>query len=151
VPLSHIVVRGDDGRWQQIAKVARGGGTSILIVFAGWVLDALNAPADQAGRTFVLLDTARSCRSAPGGCSAGTAPAIDSKLPVPDGVPRPPQNTFYKRIDLNRTSVRDFGRHGQDLDRVCEDIREDFSGAHGIADIDRRVHSTPSTRDGRAA
>ena len=60
---------------------------------------------------------------------------------MPDGVPGPPQNTFYKRIDLNRTSVRDFGRHGQDLDRVCEDIREDFSGEHGIAQIDRRIHS----------
>jgi len=41
VSLSKITVRGEDGRWQQIAKLARGGGASILIVFAGWVLDAL--------------------------------------------------------------------------------------------------------------
>jgi len=58
VSLAEITVRGDDGRWQQTAKLARGGGASILIVFAGWVLDALTAPPEQAGRTFVLPDTA---------------------------------------------------------------------------------------------
>jgi hypothetical protein len=56
-------------------------------------------------------------------------------------VPRAPQNTVYQRIDLNHVSVRDCGRHGQDLDRVCEDIREDLCGEHGIAEIDRRIHS----------
>jgi len=145
VSLSQIRARGEDGRWQQTAKLARGGGASILIVFAGWVLDALNAPAAEAGRTFVLLDTVPflqvGSRRLFSWLTVQTAPATDPKLPVPDGVPRPPQNAYYKRIDLNRTSARDFGRHGQDLDRICEDIREDFSGEHGIAEIDRRIHS----------
>ena len=145
-------VRGEDGRWQQTARLARGGGASILIVFAGWVLDALNAPAEQAGRTFVLLDTAPflqvDSRRLFSWLAAQTAPAVDPKLPLPEGVPRAPQNTYYKRIDLNRTSVRDFGRHGQDLDRVYEDIREDFSGEHGIAEIDRRIHSVHSRWSG---
>ena len=70
-----------------------------------------------------------------------TAPQVDAKAQLPGEVPRPPSNTVYKRIDLNHTSVRDFGRHGCDLDRVCEDIREDFCGEHGLAEIDRRIHS----------
>jgi hypothetical protein len=70
-----------------------------------------------------------------------TAPPVDVAAKLPESVPRPPANTLYKRIDLNHVSVRDFGRHGRDLDRVCEDVREDLCGEHGIAEIDRRVHS----------
>jgi hypothetical protein len=72
---------------------------------------------------------------------ACTCPPVDPNARLPEGVPPPPRNTVYKRIDLNHVSVRDFGRHGQDLDRVCADIREDFCGEHGIAQIDTRLHS----------
>lgn len=77
-----------------------------------------------------------------------TAPVVDAGARLPEKVPRPPQNTVYKRIDLNHVSVRDFGRHGQDLDRVCEDIREDLCGEHGIAEIDRRIHSAHAVWSG---
>ena len=64
-------------------------------MFAGWVLDALNAPAEQAGRTFVLLDTAPflqvGSRRLFSWLAAQTPPAIDPKPPLPDGVPSPPQ------------------------------------------------------------
>jgi len=150
VSLSQITARGGDGRCQQTAKVSRGGGPSILIVFADWVLDALDAPTEEAGRTFVLLDTVPFLQVGPrrlfSWLAVQTAPVIDPKLPVPKGVPRLPQNTFYKRIDLNRTSVRDFGRHGQDLDRVREDIRVATTGSPTSTG-----GSTPSTADGQAA
>ena len=87
VSLAEITVRGDDGRWQQTARLARGGGASILIVFAGWVLDALNAPAEQASRTFVLLDTVPflqvGSRRLFSWLAAQTAPAIDPNWPCP--------------------------------------------------------------------
>jgi hypothetical protein len=145
VSLSEIMIRREDGRYEQTVELARGGGASVLLVFAGWVLDALAAPADQAGTLFVVLDT-------PTFLSVGsrrlfawlailTAPALSAGERLPEKVPRPPQNTVYKRIDLNYKSVRDFGRHGHDLDRICEDVREDVCGEHGIAAIDRRVHS----------
>src|SRR5450755_2983544 len=124
--LSEIMVRGEDGRFGQTAQLARGGGASVLIVFADWVLDTLDAPADQAGTTFVVLDTAAflqvGSRRLLSWLAVRTAPVVDAKAPLPAGVPRAPSNTVYKRIDLNHRSVRDFGRHG--LDRVCEDIRE---------------------------
>jgi hypothetical protein len=152
VSLSEIMVRGEGGRYEQTAELARGGGASILIVFADWVLDALNAPADQAGRTFVLLDVATflavGSRRLLSWLAVQTAPAVDVGAKLPEKVPRPPQNTVYKRIDLNHVSVRDFGRHGQDLDRVCEDIREDLCGEHGIAEIDRRIHSAHAVWSG---
>jgi hypothetical protein len=145
VSLSDIMLRGEDGRYEQTAELARGGGASILIVFADWVLDALGAPADQAGRTFVLLDVASflavGSRRLFTWLTVQTAPAIDAGTKLPEKMARPPQNTVYKRIDLNHVSVRDFGRHGHDLDRICEDIREDLCGEHGIAEIDRRIHS----------
>jgi hypothetical protein len=143
--LSEVMVRGEDGRFQQSAPLARGGGASVLIVFADWVLDTLDAPADQAGTAFVVLDTAAflqvGSRRLLSWLAVRTAPVEDAKAPLPAGVPRAPSNTVYKRIDLNHRSVRDFGRHGQDLDRVCEDIREDLCGEHGIAQIDPRIHS----------
>ena len=40
------------------------------------------------------------------------------------------------------------GRHGCDLDRVCKDIREDFCGEHGLAEIDRRIHSAQAVWSG---
>ena len=145
VSLSEILVRGEDGRFEQTVELARGGGASMLLVFSDWVLDALQAPVDEAGRTFVLLDVASflavGSRRLFSWLAVQTAPPVDAGAKLPEKVPRPPQNTIYKRIDLNRTSVRDFGRHGLDLERVCEDIREDFCGEHGIADIDRRIHS----------
>ena len=145
VSLSEIMVRGDDGRFEQTASLARGGGASILIVFADWVLEALDAPAGEAGKTFVVLDTPSFVRVRSrrlfSWLAVHIAPASDPKERLPDGVPRPAQNTYYKRIDLNHVSVRDFGRHGQDLDRICEDIREDLCGEHGVAEIDRRIHS----------
>lgn len=152
VSLSEIMPRRGDGRYEQSAELARGGGASILIVFADWVLDALNAPADQACRTFVLLDVASflavGSRRLFGWLAVQTAPAVDAGAKLPEKMPRPPQNTVYKRIDLNHVSVRDFGRHGQDLDRVCEDIREDLCGKHGIAEIDRRIHSVHTVWSG---
>jgi hypothetical protein len=145
VSLSEIMLRGEDGRYEQKTELARGGGASILIVFSDWVLDALDAPVDQAGRTFVLLDVASflavGSRRVFSWLAVQTAPAVDARAKLPEKVPRPPQNTVYKRIDLNHVSVRDFGRHGHDLDRICEDIREDLCGEHGIAGIDRRIHS----------
>ncbi len=144
-PLAEIMQRSDDGRWQQTAKLARGGGASILIALNDWVLEALDAPTSEAGKTFALLDAAPflavGSRRLFSWQQACTAPAVDPKAPLPDGVPRPPSNTVYKRIDLNHVSVRDFGRHGCDLDRICDDIREDFCGEHGLAQIDRRIHS----------
>ncbi len=143
--LSEIMVRGENGRFQQTIQLARGGGASVLIVFADWILDTLDAPAEQAGSTFVVLDTAAflqvGSRRLLSWLAVRTAPAVDAKTPLPAGVPRAPSNTVYKRIDLNHTSVHDFGRHGHDLERICEDIREDLCGEHGIAHIDRRVHA----------
>jgi hypothetical protein len=55
--LSQIMVRGENGRLVRTAELARGGGASILIVFADRVLDALGAPLEEAGTTFVVLDT----------------------------------------------------------------------------------------------
>ena len=144
-PLREIMVRGEDGRWQQTAQLARGGGASILIALNDRVLEALEAPTTEAGKTFVLLDAvpflAVGSRRLFSWQQACTAPAVDPKAPLPEGVPRPPSNTVYKRIDLNHVSVRDFGRHGCDLDRIFADIREDFCGEHGLAQIDRRIHS----------
>jgi hypothetical protein len=144
-PLAEVMVRGEDGRFEQTAQLARGGGASVLLVFADWVLETLDAPADQAGSAFLVLDTAPflqvGSRRLLSWLAIRTAPAVDAKAQLPAAVPRPPSNTVYKRIDLNHTSVRDFGRHGADLDRVCEDIREDLCGEHGIAQIDRRIHS----------
>jgi hypothetical protein len=143
--LAEVMVRGEDGRFQQTVPLARGGGASILIVFADWVLDTLDGPADQAGTAFVVLDTAAflqvGSRRLLSWLAVRTTPVVDANAPLPAGVPRAPSNTVYKRIDLNHTSVQDFGRHGQDLDRVCEDIREDLCGEHGIMQIDRRIHS----------
>jgi hypothetical protein len=143
--LSEIIVRGEDGRWRQTAQLARGGGASILIVLGDWVIEALDARIEEAGKTFAVFDTgpflqvgARRLFSWQQAC---TWPAVDPKAPLPDRVPPAPRNTVYKRIDLNHVSVRDFGRHGADLGRICEDIREDFCGEHGIARIDRRIHS----------
>jgi hypothetical protein len=152
VSLSEIMLRGEDGRYEQTAELARGGGASILIVFAEWVLDSFNAPADQAGRTFAVLDVASfltvGSRRLFSWLAVQTAPAVDAGAKLPEKVPRPPQNTIYKRIDLNHVSVHDFGRHGQDLDRICEDIREDLCGEHGIAEIDRRIHSAHAVWSG---
>jgi hypothetical protein len=150
--LRQIMVRGEDGRFEQTAQLARGGGASILIVFTGWVLDALNAPTTEVGKTFVLLDAAAflavGSRRLFTWLTVQTAPPVDAGASLPEKVPRPPANTFYKRLDLNHVSVRDFGRHGRDLDRVCEDIREDLCGEHGIAEIDRRVHSARAVWSG---
>ena len=111
VSLSEIMVRGDDGRWQQTAKLARGGGASILIVFADWVLDALNAPAEQAGKTFVLLDTAPflqvGSRRLFSWLAVQTAPAIDPKLPLPDGVP---QAAEQHRLQADRSQPHERAR-----------------------------------------
>jgi hypothetical protein len=152
VSLSEIMRRCEHGRYEQTAELARGGGASVLIVFADWVLDALNAPADQAGRTFVLLDVgtflAVGSRRLFTWLAVQTAPVTDAGAKLPEHVPRPPQNTVHKRIDLNHVSVRDFGRHGQDLDRICEDLREDLCGEHGIAEIDRRIHSAHAVWSG---
>src|SRR5450755_4918350 len=116
------MVRGEDGRFEQTVGLARGGGASVLIVFADWVLDALDAPVDQAGSAFVVMDTAAflqvGSRRWLSWLAIRTAPVVDAKAPLPAGVPRAPSNTVYKRIDLNHRSVRDFGRHGHDLDRV---------------------------------
>jgi hypothetical protein len=116
------------------------------------VLDALSAPAAEVGRTFVLLDVAAflavGSRRLFTWLTVQTAPPVDAGASLPEEVPRPPANTFYKRIDLNFKSVRDFGRHGRDLDRVCEDIREDLCGEQGIAEIDRRVHSARAVWSG---
>ncbi|MGA2924656.1 MAG: hypothetical protein ABSG43_01480 [Solirubrobacteraceae bacterium] len=144
-PLAEIMQRGEDGRWQPTSKLARGGGASILIALNEWVLEALDAPTSEAGTTFALLDSgpflAVGSRRLFSWQQACTAPPVNPKAPLPDGVPRPPSNTVYKQIDLNHVSVRDFGRHGCDLDRICDDIREDFRGEHGLAQIDRRIHS----------
>ncbi len=144
-PLPEIMQRGEDGRWQQTAKLARGGGAGILIALNYWVLEALDAPTGDAGKTFALLDAAPflqvGSRRLFSWQQACTAPPVDPRAPLPEGVPRPPSNTVYKRIDLNHVSVRDFGRHGCDLDRTFADIREDFCGEHGLAQIDRRIHS----------
>jgi hypothetical protein len=153
VSLSEILARGEDGRLEQTVELARGGGASILLVFSDWVLDALQAPVDEAGRTFVLLDVATflavGSRRLFSWLAVQTGPAVDAGAKLPERVPRPPQNTLYKRIELNRTSVRDFGRHGQDLDRICENVREDFCGELGSPRSTGA--STPSTRSGRAA
>ena len=150
--LSEVMVRGEDGRFEQTVQLARGGGASVLIVFADWVLDALDAPVDRAGTTFVVLETAPflqvGSRRLLSWLAVRTAPTVDAKAQLPGEVTRPPSNTVYKRIDLNHTSVRDFGRHGCDLDRVCEDIREDFCGEHGLAEIDRRIHSAHAVWSG---
>lgn len=104
----------------------------MLVTFSDWVLDALAAPADQAGSRVTVLDTAAFLRVRSRRLftwlAVRTAPAGDPKSTLPDSVPRGPQNTVYRRIDLNHVSVRDFGRHGHDLDRICEDIREDLCG-----------------------
>jgi hypothetical protein len=144
-PLSEVMARDEDGRFQQTVQLAPGGGASMLISFSDWVLEALAAPSDQVGTRFVLLDAGAFLRVRSRRLftwlAVRTAPAIDSKTTLPADVPRAPQNTVYKRIDLNHVSVRDFGRHGQDLDRVCEDIREDLCGEHGLTEIDTRIHS----------
>ena len=59
-------------------------------------------------------------------------------LPRPRSTPRPAaqrgaaEQHGLQADRLNHTSVRDFGRHGGDLDRVFKDIREDFCGEHGL-------------------
>ena len=117
-----------------------------------WVLDALDAPADEAGTAFVVLDAAPflqvGSRRLLSWLAVRAAPPVDAKAQLPSEVPRPPSNTVSERIDLNHTSVRDFGRHGCDLDRVCKDIREDFCGEHGLAEIDRRIHSAQAVWSG---
>ena len=152
VSLSEIMVRGEDGRFEQTVELARGGGASILLVFSDWVLDALQAPVNEAGGAFLLLDVstfhAVGSRRLFAWLAVQIEPPVDAGAKLPDGIPRPPQNTTYKHIALNRTSVRDFGRHGQDLDRICEDIREDLCGEHGIADIDRRVYASHAVWSG---
>lgn len=146
------MVRAEDGRFEQTVQLARRGGASVLIVFADWVLDALDTPADEAGAAFVVLDAAPflqvGSRRLLSWLAVRNAPPVDAKAQLPSEVPRPPSNTVSKRIDLNHTSVRDFGRHGCDLDRVCEDIREDFCGEHGLAEIDRRIHSAQAVWSG---
>jgi hypothetical protein len=121
VSLREMMVRGADGRFEQTAGLTRGGGASILIVFASWVLDALSAPVEEAGRAFVLIDAtaflAVGSRRLFTWLAVQTAPPVDVAAKLPERVPRPPANTLYKRIDLNHVSVRDFGRHGRDLDQ----------------------------------
>jgi hypothetical protein len=56
--LSEIMVRAEDGRFEQTVQPERRCGASVLIVFADRVLDALDAPADEAGTAFVVLDAA---------------------------------------------------------------------------------------------
>ena len=150
--LSEIMVRAKDGRFEQTVQLARRDGASVLIVFADWVLDALDAPADEAGAAFVVLDAAPflqvGSRRLLSWLAVRTAPPVDAKAQLPSELPRPPSNTVSTRIDLNHTSARDFGRHGCDLDRVCEDIREDFCGEHGLAEIDRRIHSAQAVWSG---
>ncbi len=48
-PLREIMQRGEDGRWQQTAQLALGGGASILIALSDWVLEALDPPTSEAG------------------------------------------------------------------------------------------------------
>src|SRR5206468_10776355 len=112
------------------------------------------APADRPGGPCARPAGASSRATAPrrrsGGLAIQTAPAADVGAKLPEKVPRPPQNTVYKRVDLNLVSVRDFGRHSQDLDRVCEDIREDLCRVQGIAEIDRRVQSAHAAWAGGA-
>ena len=150
--LSEIMVRDEDGRFEQTVPPERRSRASVLIVFADWVLDALDAPADEAGTAFVVLDAAPflqvGSRRLLSWLAVRAAPPVDAKAQLPSEVPRPPSNTVSERIDLNHTSVRDFGRHGCDLDRVCKDIREDFCGEHGLAEIDRRIHSAQAVWSG---
>jgi hypothetical protein len=70
-----------------------------------------------------------------------------TKNELPKWLKEPPRNTSYRRLDLNATTVRDFGRHGKDLDRMIADVVEDFLGGHsehgkrvhGLVDIDRQI------------
>jgi hypothetical protein len=93
---SEIMVHGQDGRFQQTVGLARGGGASVLIVFTDWVLDTLDAPADQAGTTFVVLDTAPflqvGSRRLLSWLAVRTAPAVDAKTQLPAQVPSAEQH-----------------------------------------------------------
>ena len=107
--LSEIMVRAEDGRFEQTVQPERRGGASVLIVFADWVLDALDAPADEASTAFVVLDDAPflqvGSRRLLSWLAVRAAP-VDAKAQLPSEVPRPPSNTVSMRIDLNHTSVR---------------------------------------------
>ena len=80
-----------------MASAARPGGASVLIVVADWVLDALDAPADEAGTAFVVLDAAPflqvGSRRLLSWLTVRTAPPVDSKAQLPSELPRPPSNT----------------------------------------------------------
>ena len=71
-PLCEIMQRGEDGRWQQAAQLARGGGASILIALSDWVLEALDAPTSEPARRSRSWTLPRSCRWGRGGCLAGS-------------------------------------------------------------------------------
>jgi hypothetical protein len=144
------VMAWDDERgwWRATVGLARGGGHSIIVRLAGWVLDDL---ADLA--RCELVDTPVLHKVNPRRLFSYTRFLTGQELkedehgPLPSGVKPPPRNTYYRRIDLNATTVHDFGRHGQDLDRMIADIVEDFVGArdehgnhlHGLQDIDRQI------------
>ncbi|MGA2929417.1 MAG: hypothetical protein ABSG43_26190 [Solirubrobacteraceae bacterium] len=144
------VMEWDDERnwWRRTVGLARGGGHSVIVQLGNWVLEDL---ADVA--RCELVDTAVLHKVNPRRLFSYerfvTAEPFDERKhgPLPSDVKAPPRNTEYRRLDLNGTSVRDFGRHGQDLDRMINDIVEDFVGArdergkfvHGLRDIDRQI------------
>jgi hypothetical protein len=138
------------GWWHPTTRLARGGCPSMIVRLAPWVLEDLADPS-----RCVLIDTpvlhAVNPRRLFSYVQFITAPKMGEEelkqRRLPDGVREPPRSTFYRRFDLNATTVRDFGRHGQDLDRMTQDIAEDFIGArdaqgryeHGLQDIDKQI------------
>ena len=145
-PLAEIMQRSDDGRWQQTAKLARGGGASILIALSDWVLEALDAP-DQRGRQDVRAawTPPRFWRWGRGGCSAGSR-----RAPRPRSIPRRRCPTACPDRRATRSTSGSISTTSACATSAATaaiwtgsatDIREDFCGEHGLAQIDRRIHS----------